>query len=439
MNSLRYVSTVLIVLLVLTPGCSRHSGDGGDGITLTFWHSCVSSTVPALNELIARYEKEHPGIHIKAQYVPAGDALIQKLITSVQSGNAPDISWIHADFLPDLVAADAIYKIDDLMAGADTSVRRDLEDLFPALALQAKWKGTYYSVPMEATSIALLCNTELFRKAGLDADHLPATWDELLTDAKRLTADRDGDGKNEQVGFFVPVFPASGPLSGWMVWQWYAFLFAAGGNVITPDQSRVMYDADAGVQALTLWKNLYEAQHLETFSVDYEVAFASKTLAMTLDGPWNIPRWKQIKGLEWKVVPLPVGPSTRATVAGGEYLALFKQTTHRKEGWEFMKWMLQPGIQAMWSMRSGYLPVRRAVREIAEYQKFLSENPALKAYVDQLEYGQAPNPIDHHSLMISRHMGEAIEHATLGKQDPRSALATSAAKSNALLQTVKGR
>ncbi|NUM73244.1 extracellular solute-binding protein, partial [candidate division KSB1 bacterium] len=58
--------------------------------TLTFWHSFVASTIPALEELIEKFEASHPGIEIKAQYVPTGDALVQKLITAIQSQTAPD-------------------------------------------------------------------------------------------------------------------------------------------------------------------------------------------------------------------------------------------------------------------------------------------------------------------------------------------------------------
>src|SRR5512135_2942605 len=91
------VSAVAISLLFVE-GCGKKSDQQGNVVTITFWHSTVSSTVPALNDLVAKFHEEYPGIEVKPQYVPTGDALIQKLITSVQSRTAPDISWIHANF-----------------------------------------------------------------------------------------------------------------------------------------------------------------------------------------------------------------------------------------------------------------------------------------------------------------------------------------------------
>jgi ABC-type glycerol-3-phosphate transport system substrate-binding protein len=138
MKTLRFSSwhgiLIFIIAALVTAGCSgNHEGEKGGKVAITFWHSCVSSTVPALNDLIARFEQEHPDIEIKAQYVPTGDALVQKLITSVQSKTAPDISWIHANFLQSIIDADAIDKMDEFIHGADSLSAADLADIFPPL------------------------------------------------------------------------------------------------------------------------------------------------------------------------------------------------------------------------------------------------------------------------------------------------------------------
>jgi multiple sugar transport system substrate-binding protein len=427
---------IVTALSLFLPSCGGKGERPPEKIQIIFWHSLVSSTVPALTDLLARFEEEHPGITVKAQYVPSGDALIHKLVTSVQSKTAPDVSWIHANFMQDLVEADAIYRMDEFIHGPDSLPQADVADIYPALLEQAKWRGVLYSMPMEATALGLLCNRQLFRNAGLDPDRPPKDWTELRAMASKLTMDRDGNGKNDQIGFFVPIFPSSGPLGDWMVWQWYPFLFQAGGDLITHDQSRVTFDGPEGVKALRLWKDIYADLNLSSFTIDYEVAFASNTLAMALDGPWNIPRWKKMKNLDWMVAPLPAGAARRATVAGGEYLSIFKQSQHPKEAWMFVKWMLRPDIQAMWSMRSGYLPVRRAVLSVNEYRAYLEADPPLRAYVESMEYAMAPSPIDYHSLKISRQMAEAIEQATLGRKDPGAVLRHAAEESNSLLQSV---
>lgn len=244
---------IIFFIILIFSSCTDNKKNNED-VELIFWHSFVSSTIPALNQLIMKFETENPGIKIKAQYIPTGDAHIQKLITAIQSNNAPDISWLHSDYLEDLVEADAIYKIDDFISTDSTFDPSEIEHIYPSLIPLASWRGTLYSLPMEATNLALLYNKTMFREAGLDPELPPSTWDELYSYSKKLTIDKDGDGKYDQVGFFLPIFPAAGPQSGWMVWQFYPYLWQAGGFIIDENQKNVLYNQEAGIKALTLWK-----------------------------------------------------------------------------------------------------------------------------------------------------------------------------------------
>ncbi|OGU42966.1 MAG: hypothetical protein A2315_14925 [Ignavibacteria bacterium RIFOXYB2_FULL_35_12] len=432
---------LLIVLIIISLGfgCGERNNKTADAkIKLVFWHSFVASTIPALNELIDKFETEHPNIQIEAQYIPSGDALIQKLITAIRSKTAPDISWLHSDFLEDLVEADAIYKMEDFINGSNGLAEGEIEDIYPALIQFSSWRGTLYSLPMEATNLALIYNKEMFRKAGLDPEQPPKTWDELHEFSKKLTFDKDKNGKDDQTGMFIPIYPAAGPLGSWMVWQWEPFLWQAGGDIINEEQTKVLYDGEGGVKALELWQKIYRDLRLRTFTSDFDVAFASKRLAMSMDGPWNLPRYKDLlKNLDWAFAPLPTGPVKQATVVGGEYLAIFKQSKHPDVAWQFLKWIIEPEIQAFWAMRSGYLPIRHAVLKVPEFQKYLEDNPNFKVFVEQMEVGQAQRPIDYGGLEITRHMAQAIENATIGNQDVRKALKEAAENSNRLLNSVK--
>lgn len=427
---------VAIAFILVMAGCGGKDSRDDGRTEVVFWHSLVSATQPALAELITMFEEEHPHIRIRSQYVPGGDAIIQRLITAIQSRRAPDIAWIHSDYMQHMVEADAIYKMSTFIDEDDDVTPDDIADIYPPLIQEASWRGTLYSMPMEATNLGLVYNVRLFREAGLDPDRPPQTWEELAEYAKKMTIDKTGNGVNDQIGFFVPILPSSGPLSSWMVWQWFPFLWQAGGYIIDEEQTRVMFNEEPGVQALTLWKELYDAMNLRRFSSDYEATFASGQTAMILDGPWSLPRHRNQRNLEWRVAPLPAGPQKKATVVGGEYLTIFKQSDVPDAAWEFVKWIIRPEVQAHWSMKSGYLPIRRSVLEIDEYMEFLSEHPGLKEYVMQLEFGQSPRPIDFHGYEISRILAEALERATLGRMDPREALDQAAERSNQLLRSV---
>ena len=440
MKCAKIVICILIFIFssILNFQCQKQKEKVDNDIEITFWHSFVSSTIPALNNLIAKFESENPNIRIKAQYIPSGDALIQKLISAVQSETAPDISWIHADYLSELVQANAIYKMRHFIDSENGLTEEDINDIYPPLLHYASWRDTLYSMPLEATNLALLYNKDMLYEVGLDSSRPPQTWDELHAYAKRLTVDRDNDGKFDQVGFFVPIYPASGPLGAWMVWQWIPFLWQAGGYVIDQNQSQVLYNSSSGIQALTFWQALFNMVDISTFTVDYQVAFAAKRLAMALDGPWNLPRYnKLLRNLDWAIAPLPEGPEKRVTIVAGEYLAIFKQSRYPQEAWQFIKWVIQPENQAFWSIRSGYLPMRRSVLNIPEFKDYMKSNKNFAVFVKQMEYGQSQRSIDYHGIAITRHIADAIEKATIGKMDSREALDEAANKSNTLLNSVQ--
>ncbi|MEW6654574.1 MAG: ABC transporter substrate-binding protein [Bacteroidota bacterium] len=433
-NISKVLAFLLLVIGIISCGGGKKDVDGK--IEIVFWHGMMSSSIPALNQLIAEFENIHPHIKVKAQTIPNGDAGIQKLMTSLQSRTTPDVSWIYADYLEDLVKADAIYPMKHFIEGNNGLTQEDIDDIYPALITYASWKGTLYSMPMEATNLALIYNKDMFKAAGLDPERPPQTWDELYDYSKKLTVDENRDGNFEQVGFFVPVFPSSGSRNGWMVWQFRPFIWQAGGEIIETDQSKVIFDSQAGVNALALWQKLFKEQKLNRFTSDFDMAFVSKQLAMAMDGPWSLPRYNELmKSLNWAFAPLPAGPVQKATIVGGEYLAIFKESKHPDESWEFVKWIISPEAQAKWSMSSGYLPIRRAVSKLPEFQKYLEENPNYKVFVEQMEYGIAERSIDYGGMQITRYLGEAIEHVTIGNKEPSRALRESAEKSNKLLKS----
>ncbi|MHB8579265.1 MAG: ABC transporter substrate-binding protein [Ignavibacteriaceae bacterium] len=421
-------------LIFILTGCGKKENDSDKIVTITFWHSFVSSTIPSLNELINKFEKEHPNIKINAQYVPSGDPLVEKLVTAIQSGTAPDISWIHSDFLDKLVEANAVYKMEHFIKGSNGLSDSVMKDIFPALLQSASWRDTLYAMPMEATTLAFLYNKNLFKNAGIDPNRPPKNWDELEDYAKRLTIDKNHDGKIDQYGFYVPVFPASGPLSIWMVLQWTPFLWQAGGQEINAQQNQILFNSNAGIEALTLWKNIYNSEHFSDFTLTHDIGFVSGTIAMIMDGPWDLPEFRKINNFDWGVTDLPAGPETTATYIDGEHLAIFKQSKHPQAAWTFVKWILKPEIQAMFSEQSGYLPVRKSVLQLKVYKEFLDKHPHMKSFVEQLYIGRSRAPIDYHRVEINQCIAEAVENSILGNEDPKKALDEAAAKSNKLLK-----
>jgi ABC-type glycerol-3-phosphate transport system substrate-binding protein len=431
----KIIINILLFIFLIVSGCTDSSKD--DRVVVTFWHSFVSTTIPSLDELIKRFEQEHPNIRINAQYIPTGDALIQKLVTAIQSQTAPDISWLHADFLNNLVEADAIYDMRTFIDGEDGLSQAEMDDIFEPLIQTFTHQGVLYAVPMEATTLALVYNKDHFRAAGLDPEKPPATWEQLREYANKLTIDKDGDGKKDQYGFYVPAYPASGPLSVWVVLQWSPFIWQAGGDIIDESKNLVLFNSDAGVAALSLWRDIYNDLNFSTYSFTHDMGFASGSISMIMDGPWDLPTFRRMQNVDWGIASLPAGPVQKATYLAGEGLAIFKQSRNPDAAWTFIKWVAQPEIQAMFSMSSGYLPVRKSVLDRKDYKEFLEKDHAMRGFVEQIPIARKRPSIEKYYIEINQSIADAIEKTIIGNRDPKAALDDAAERSNKLLTTGK--
>jgi multiple sugar transport system substrate-binding protein len=217
--------------------------------------------------------------------------------------------------------------------------------------------------------------------------------------------------------------------------QWSTYLWQAGGDIIDAEQSSVLYNSEAGIQALAFWKDLFHRMGSPANSITHDLSFVSQNVSMIMDGPWDLPRFREIENFDWGIAPLPAGPAGQVTYIAGEHLAIFRQSRNPEAAWTFVKWVTQPEIQAMFSEDSGYLPVRLSTLDLPEYREALARDERLRAFVEQIPIGRVRRPLDFYQVEINRHIAEAIERTLIGGIDARRALSESARKSNELLKT----
>jgi len=409
------------------PGCGKAPPAEGEKTEITFWHSYVESTKPALLKLVERFEAEHPDIKINAQRVPTGDQLLQKLTTAIMTQTAPDICWVHNNWVAPLSDGDTIYALEELIEQYGGFTEEDKEDFFPAPLETSYYQGKLRMMPIEATNLALAYNRDLFRKAGLDPERTPATWDEFAEYGKKLTIRKAG--RVEQYGCPIPVFV--GALASWTVWNWDTFLLGWGGSYSDPSGEKVTFNSDAGVNALQFWVDLQHKYKVGSMTAP-DQGFESQKVAMALMGPWDLPHLNDM-AFDWAMAPMPAGPVRQVTPLGAEYLVIFRQTEHPKEAWEFVTWFIRPEIQEWWSMESNYLPIRRSVLQSPTYQNFLSEHPAMKVFAEQMEYAYAEPVLLPQASEIDLYLASAIEKAVRRVATSKQALDEAAQKANRLL------
>lgn len=347
------------VLTALAAGCQRVPTDEGGPappvpqtveLTLFTW---VRAEENAVNEeLLARFEADHPGI--KVRIINITHQAMDKLQTMIAGGEAPDVMSIHGAFYTPLAAKGALYDLEQLI-GRDPSF--DLDDIFPRLVELCRYEGKLYSLPRYTSVYALFYNKRLFDAAG---HPYPATgegewdWQAFLKAAQATTQDFDGDGKTEW-GCVIDFWGA----------RLYPWLWQNGADLMNEERTECILDRPEAIRALQF---LWDLRHTwgvtpQTLPAERGMSlqmFMQGKAAMFMSGPWDVQDLKATEGLEWDVAPLP-HKKRRATMLGAENYAIAADTKHPQEAWELFKFLLSPYAQTVMAEKREKMPSRVSV------------------------------------------------------------------------------
>ncbi len=211
-----------------------------------------------------------------------------------------------------------------------------LADLIPSIRAEATYQGHIWSFPFLLDIIIQAWNGELVKKAGLDPNKAPKTWDQFIANAKKVVSSKAAP--------YGAVFDAH----GWRSLAPIAHTFST--NVYTP-AGLFDFTSDAAVNALEIMKRLMEVAPkniLEEGKVDGgvnttpdEEAFAARQAAYYVKyqnaptrfaGTWPDPKVLHIAGL-------PKARSGGGTVFWNTGAALFKYGENKQQAANYMEFL----------------------------------------------------------------------------------------------------
>lgn len=221
----------------------------------------------------------------------------------------------------------------------------------------------------------------------------------------------------------------------WTVFMWLPFMWSGGGELSVGEareavqsenqdlKTRIQLVNDGAIAALQLWQDLIEdgSAILSQPERGYELdQFLAGKVAMQLTGPWTLGQLQAMQ-VDFAVMPIPAQVKA-ATSIGGENLFIFKATPAEEDAAKvFADYVLSEEFQTEWAIATGYLPVNLRARQNPRYQEFLTQQPAVKVFLEQAPYGRS-RPIFPGYNRLSDALGRAIESVLLSKDTPENAL-----------------
>lgn len=393
--------------------------------TVTMWTfldpNKTSPREVALKQIIEEFEKANPTIKIRVE--PQDFAQMPpKFFLGHRTGGNPDLVWIDAKNLGGLSQSGAGADLNALVASKWPQAERD--DFFVEAGWNAALKdGKLLAMPLFHGASVIYYRKDLLNAAGIDPKSL-TTWDKLAEAAKKLTVDRDNDGRIDTWGFGMPLAPIKTESTPVLI----GILDQPGGPFTG---CKANYATEQGVKALSYTTDLI-TQHKVTpqealvLNVDditeqftagrYAIAITSNLRFSVIAraasfGADNIGimAWPSWNGE--KPSPMPVS---------GWWIAAWQRSPRLAEAGKFLDHLTSKASVAKWMTVGGQVPIRRSL--LADPFMAQPANEWMRTMVDAWSTSSWLEPTECNTRTLQSALNEAVARVVLEKLDPKAAL-----------------
>lgn len=360
----KFLAMMLALCMLLSLGAFSASADDELTGEITMWHSFTQG--PRLENIQAAadaFMALHPGVKITIETFSWGD-FYTKWTTGLASGNVPDISTALPNHVTEMIAADAIVPLDDLI---DTIGR---DRFFEAPITEMTSDGMCYAVPIYSHAQVMWVRTDLLEKYNLE---VPKTWDELYEAASTIQAGENGE-----------VFGCSVPMgtNDMMATRYLNFYVRSAGETLVTEDGKANLTSQAAIDGINYWIKMYE-NNSPAESINYAV-LDQATLYYTGKNAFDFNSGFQIGGVSsnspelldyidcYPMPTLNAGEEQTGYETSNIPMVVWKNSEHQDICKAFIEFMYQPEnyVPFLLSVPVGMLP---ALKDIAENEDLLAD------------------------------------------------------------------
>ena len=438
MKKSRLLSLVLALMLCLSMMPAAMAEEPLEG-EITFWHSFTQG--PRMEKIQAAadaFMAQHPGVKITIETFSWAD-FYTKWTTGLASGNVPDMSSAVAIQVVEMIDADAILPLDDLI---DKIGREKFYE--KALTEMTAEDGKCYGVTLYSNTEAMWYRKDLMEKYNLE---VPKTWEEMYEAAKIIT-----EGENGAVyGAAMPMGTNDMLATRWL----HLYVRSAGETLITED-GKANLTSPTAIDGINYWVKVFKetspADAINYNTLDEATMYYQGKLAFDFNTGFHI------SGVEANsphlmeyidCAPIPrvnaddpeVGCETNNTP-----LVVWKNSKHPEICKAFIEYFYEPDnyVDFLLSVPVGMMPALKGVTENEKYQsneivqKFQHADQVLYQMLDgSTSIGMEYGPRAEASLLTSQRVIEEMFQDIVMNNTPVEEAAKEAEdKLNDLFETV---
>jgi ABC-type glycerol-3-phosphate transport system substrate-binding protein len=274
---------------------------GTGDIQLVYWNGLTGSDGGTMVEMVEAFTEENPDVSVRVEMMQ-WSTYFDKLLTSLVSGNPPDLFLLHEFEIPQFASQGVLQDTSDYYTSNGGPIPDD--DILPRVMKALEYDGGRYGVPLDLHGWGLWYNKDLFEAAGLDPEACPTNAEEFVDYARKLTLDANGNDATRpdfdpenvvqwgtQVSWFKPTVLST-------MWQY--------GADWTDGEGNATMNSEQAMAAVQFWYDLIYTDHVAPQPAGFDgwQSFAGGQLAMTPEGSWML-NFNDENEINWGVCPLP--------------------------------------------------------------------------------------------------------------------------------------
>ncbi len=353
---------------------------GAGDIQLIYWNGLTGSDGVTMVEMVKQFTEENPGVAVRVEMMPWG-TYFDKLLTSLVSGNPPDLFLLHEFEIPQFASQGVLLETSSFYDTQGGPIPED--DIIDVTLNSLEYQGNRYGVPLDIHGWGLWYNRDLFEAAGLDPDKCPTNAEEFIDYAHKLTL--DASGNNAESSDFDPENVVQwGTHVSWFKPTILSTMWQFGTNW-TDGEGNATMNSEEAMAAVQFWYDLIHKENLAPQPAGFDAwqSFAGGQLAMIPEGSWML-NFNNDNEVNWGVCPLPQFGDQAATWTSSH--VIYTPTTLEGEKLEAAKNLIAYlSDQGLFWATSGQPPARQSQLEAMT----LDQYPSAKVLGDSfLEFGR---------------------------------------------------
>lgn len=339
----------------------------------------------AFNKVVESYNASHENKVVTTE-VPFGE-LVQKYATAIAGGQAPDALSMDLIYTPAFAAAG---QLEDLTDWAKSLPY--FNSLSPSHVKLGTYQDKIYGLPLSVETSVFAWNKDLYKKAGLDPEKAPATWEEIEANAEKIR--KLGD---DTYGFYF----SGGGCGGCMIFTFTPLVWGAGADILSEDSKTATLDTPQMRKAVGFYRDMVKKDLVPASAAsDNGTSFLSFTngkIGQQSLGAFAIGTLvTKYPDINFGVTLIPSVDGKTSSFAGGDNFVITKGTKKIDAVKEFLEYIYSMDGQKVLA-KYGSLPTRGDIAD----QVLAGLDPRMQVGLKAIAVAKTPYTLQFNDLINS--------------------------------------